>query len=85
VPRRTPSLIVPAVAIAFDRDGPHALVLEDGVVRSRNVTLIRDLGTEVEVSDDVRQGDQVVIIPTADLEDRGKVPVRAAGTGQPAS
>jgi hypothetical protein len=50
-------------AIVFDRDGLHVLVVEDGVARSRKITEIRDLGTEVEVSDGVKQGDQVVITP----------------------
>jgi multidrug efflux pump subunit AcrA (membrane-fusion protein) len=43
VPRRTPSLIVPAGAIVFDRDGLHVLVVEEGVVHSRKITEIRDL------------------------------------------
>jgi RND family efflux transporter MFP subunit len=82
VPRRTPSLIVPAGAIVFDRDGLHVLVIENGVVRSRKITEIRDLGTEVEVSDGVKQGDQVVLSPPVDLEDGGKVQVRATPTAK---
>jgi hypothetical protein len=31
IPRRTPSLIVPAGAIVFDRDGLHVLVVENGI------------------------------------------------------
>src|SRR5271169_840167 len=77
VPRRTPSLIVPAGAIVFDRDGLHVLVVENGVARSRKITEIRDLGTEVEVSEGVRQGEQVVITPPVDLEDGNKVKIRA--------
>src|SRR5206468_8031557 len=68
VPRRTPSLIVPAGAIVFDRDGLHVLVGENGVAHSRKITEIRDLGTEAEVSDGVKQGDQVVLSPPVDLE-----------------
>jgi hypothetical protein len=45
IPRRTPSLIVPAGAIVFDRDGLHVLVAENGVARSRKITEIRDLGS----------------------------------------
>src|SRR6266404_1222788 len=41
VPRRTPSLIVPAGAIVFDRDGLHVLVVENGVAHSRKITEIR--------------------------------------------
>ena len=80
VPRRTPSLIVPAGAIVFDRDGLHVLVVENGVAHSRKITEIRDLGTEVEVSDGVKQGDQVVITPPVDLEDGSKVQIRATTT-----
>src|ERR1700742_2718992 len=77
IPRRTPSLIVPAGAIVFDADGLHVLVVENGVAHSRKVTEIRDLGTEVEVSDGVKQGDQVVLSPPIDLEDGGKIQIRA--------
>jgi hypothetical protein len=82
VPRRTPSLIVPAGAIVFDRDGLHVLVVENGVAHSRKITEIRDLGTEVEVSDGVKQGDEVVLTPPVDLEDGSKVQVRADPNGQ---
>src|SRR6267378_2137817 len=83
VPRRTPSLIVPgAGAIVFDRDGLHVLVIENGVAHSRKITEIRDLGTEVEVSQGVKQGDQVVLTPPVDLEDGGKVQVRATPTAK---
>ena len=83
VPRRTPSLIVPAGAIVFDRDGLHVLVVEDGIVHSRKITEIRDLGVEVEVSEGVKQGDQVVLTPPVDLDDGGKVQVRTSPTAKP--
>jgi RND family efflux transporter MFP subunit len=82
VPRRTPSLIVPAGAIVFDRDGLHVLVVENGVAHSHKITEIRDLGTEVEVSDGVEQGDQVVLTPPVDLEDGGNVQIRATLTAK---
>src|SRR6266436_2537310 len=85
VPRRTPSLIVPAGAIVFDRDGLHVLVVENGVVHSRKITEVRDLGTEVEVSDGVKAGDQVVLTPPVDLGDGGKVQLRAPATAKAAS
>ena len=80
VPRRTPSLIVPAAAIVFDRDGLRVLVVEDGIARSRTVTETRDFGTEVEVSDGVREGDQVVLTPPVNLEDGSKVQIRSTPT-----
>jgi hypothetical protein len=80
VPRRTPSLIVPAGAIVFDRDGLHVLVVGDGVAHSRKITEIRDLGTEVEVSNGVKPGEEVILTPPIDLEDGGKVQIRTAAT-----
>ena len=80
VPRRTPSLIVPAAAIVFDRGGLHVLVVEDGIARSRTVTETRDFGTEVEVSDGVKEGDQVVLTPPVNLEDGSKVQIRSTPT-----
>ena len=81
-PRRTPSLILPAGAIVFDLDGLHVLVVENSVAHSRKIAEIRDLGTEVEVSDGVKQGDQVVLTPPVDLEDGGKVQVRTTPTAK---
>jgi multidrug efflux pump subunit AcrA (membrane-fusion protein) len=78
-------LIVPAGAIVFDRDGLHVLVVEDGLAHSRKITEVRDLGTEVEVSDGVKQGDQVVLSPPVDLEDGSRVQVRAAAPAKAAS
>ena len=54
-------------------------------MNSRKITEIRDLGTEVEVSAGVKQGDQVVVNPPVDLEDGSKVQVRAASTAKGAS
>ena len=73
---------MPAGAIVFDRDGLHVMVIENGIAHSRKITEIRDLGTEVEVSDGVKQGDQVVLSPPVDLEDGGKVQVRATPTAK---
>ena len=84
IPRRTPSLIVPAGAIVFDRDGLHVLVVENSIARSRKITEIRDLGTEVEVSEGVKPGDQVVLTPPVDLEDGSKVQVRTTTTAHTA-
>ena len=60
IPRKTPSLLVPAEAIIFNRDGLQVAVAEDGVARIRKVTVARDLGTEVEVTKGVKAGDLVI-------------------------
>jgi RND family efflux transporter MFP subunit len=85
IPRETPSLIVPAGAIVFDADGLHALVVENGIVHSRKIAEVRDLGTEVEVSRGVKPGDEVVLTPPVDLKDNSKVQIRAPTTTQTAA
>lgn len=49
---------------------------------TRKITEIRDLGTEIEISDGVKQGDQVVLTPPVDLEDGSKVRIRATSTAK---
>jgi RND family efflux transporter MFP subunit len=78
VPRRTPSLLVPADAIIFNRDGLNVAVVEDGVARIRKIAVGRDFGTTVEVVDGVKAGDQVILNPPVDLVDARRVQPRAA-------
>ena len=82
IPRKTPSLIVPAAAIVFNAEGLSVMVVEDGVVRVRQVTESRDFGTTVELSAGVKDGDQVILNPPVDLTDGHKVPVRQGPPGQ---
>ena len=51
---------------------------ENGVVRQHKITEIRDLGTEMEVSEGVKSGDLAVVNPPVDLEDGKKVKIRTA-------
>jgi RND family efflux transporter MFP subunit len=76
IPRKVPSLTVPADAIIFNADGLHVAVLEDGIAHFRKVTVTRDMGISVEVSDGVKPGDQVILHPPVDLADGSKVEVR---------
>jgi RND family efflux transporter MFP subunit len=82
IPRKTPSLIVPAGAIVFNADGLSVIVVEDGVARVRRVTESRDFGTTVELSAGVKDGDQVILNPPVDLTDGHKVTVRQGPPGQ---
>jgi RND family efflux transporter MFP subunit len=76
IPRKVPSLIVPADAIIFNADGLHVAVLENGTAHFRKVTVTRDFGTTVEVSDGIKAGDQVILNPPVDLADESKVQAR---------
>jgi RND family efflux transporter MFP subunit len=85
IPRKAPSLLVPADAIVFDSEGLHAAVLEDGVARMRNVAIVHDLGTEVEVNDGLKSGDMVIRNPSVDLVDGSRVEAQANPTKQAAN
>lgn len=77
IPRTGPSVIVPSEAVVFNRDGLSVAVVEDGMVHMRNITSVRDLGTSVEVSTGVKEGDRVILNPQVDLTDGRKVALRA--------
>jgi RND family efflux transporter MFP subunit len=76
IPRKTPSMIIPADAVVFDRDGLHVAVVENGAARLQKITIVRDFGKEVEVHDGVRPGDQVILNPMVNLTEGSKVAVR---------
>lgn len=73
IPRKTPSLLVPADALIFNSGGLQVAVIEDGVARIQKISVARDLGKEIEVRDGVMQGDQVILNPSVGLVDGSKV------------
>jgi RND family efflux transporter MFP subunit len=76
IPRKTPSLILPSEAIIFNAKGLSVAVVQDGFARLRNVNVVRDFGTRIEVNSGVKEGDQVILTPPVDLTDGQKVHVR---------
>lgn len=76
IPRKAPTFIVPGGAVIFNNGGLQVAVVENGVVRIRKITEVRDLGTEVEVSEGVKAADTVILNPPADLRDGSKVAIR---------
>ena len=76
IPRRTPSLIVPSAAVIFNQAGLQVAVVENDTARLRKIEVVRDLGTEVEVSDGVAAGDKVILKPRVGLTDGSPVRVR---------
>ena len=77
IPRKTPSLLVPADAINFNRNGMQVAVVNDGKAELRKVKVKRDLGTRVELDSGIRAGDQVILNPPVTLADGSKVQPRA--------
>jgi RND family efflux transporter MFP subunit len=80
IPRKTPSMIIPADAVVFDENGQHVAVVENGTVHLQKIVVARDFGTEVEVHDGVKPGDQVILNPMANLTEGSKVALRKIQT-----
>jgi len=78
IPRKTPSLLVPASAIIFDQNGMQVAVVKDGTAHIQTITVARDLGTDIEVRDGVKEGDEVILNPPVTLVNGDKVNIRPA-------
>jgi RND family efflux transporter MFP subunit len=76
IPRKTPSFVVPAEALTFNRNGMQVAVVSNGKAEIRKVRVARDLGTRVEVDSGIAAGDQVILNPPVNLADGSKVQVR---------
>jgi RND family efflux transporter MFP subunit len=76
IPRKSPSVSVPADAIIFNSNGMQVAVVSNGKVEIRKVGVKRDLGTQVEVDIGLKARDQVILNPPVDLADGSKVQVR---------
>jgi len=82
IPRKTPSLIVPSDAVIFNGAGLSVAVVENGVARFHKITVARDFGTTVEVTDGVKDGDEVILNPAVNLTDGQKVEIRQGPPAQ---
>ena len=78
IPRKNPSLLVPASAIIFDQNGMQVAVVKDSTAHIQTITVARDLGTDIEVRDGVKEGDEVILNPPVTLANGDKVNVRPA-------
>jgi RND family efflux transporter MFP subunit len=75
IPRQSPALIVPASAIIFNQSGMQVAVVDNGVAHLHKIAITTDYGTEVEVNEGVKDGEQVILQPPVNLADGGKVQV----------
>jgi RND family efflux transporter MFP subunit len=76
VPRKSPSLSVPADALIFNSGGTQVALVRNGAVEIRKVNVTRDLGTSVEVDTGIKAGDQVILNAPVNLLDGSKVQPR---------
>ena len=77
IPRRTPSFVIPADAVIFNRNGLQVAVVNDGKTEIRKVNVTRDMGTQLEVDAGVKLGERVILSPPINLVDGSKVQVAA--------
>jgi RND family efflux transporter MFP subunit len=82
IPRKTPSVLVPADAVVFNGDGLQVAVAENGSAHFHKVKVVRDFGTEVEVRDGLKPGDEVILRPMVNLADGSKVQTSPTQTTQ---
>lgn len=77
IPQSTANVTVPAESIIFNASGVHVAVVQDGVAHLRKIDVARDLGTEVQVKDGVKQGESVILNPSVNLAEGSKVQIAA--------
>jgi RND family efflux transporter MFP subunit len=77
IPQESAGVTVPAESIIFNASGVHVAVVQDGVAHLRKIDVSRDLGTEVQVKDGVKQGESVILNPSVNLSEGSKVQVAA--------
>jgi len=80
IPRKTPSFVVPAEAIIFNRNGLQVAVVNDGKAEIRKLNVTRDFGTWVEADAGVKSGEQVILNPPVTLVDGDKIQLRSDAT-----
>lgn len=74
VPRANGSALVPISAVIQRGDGAHvAVVTAEGTLVFRDVTLGRNMGTNIEITQGVAVGEAVVLSPNAMLQDGAAV------------
>ena len=76
IPREHPDVVVPAEALIFNQQGLRvAVVGEDKSIHMQPVTVYRDSGSSVELSDGLRGGETIVLNPPTSLQEGGKIKV----------
>jgi len=73
IPRKTPSIVVPADALVFNGNGVQVAVVHNRTAHFKKVTVARDFGTEVEVRNGLKPDDEVILKPAVTLADGSKV------------
>ena len=76
VPREHPNVVIPAEALIFNQQGLRVAVINpDKSIHMQPVTVYRDSGATIELSDGLRGGESIVLNPPASLQDGGKIKI----------
>ena len=75
IPRSTKTYIIPANALVTRGDGPQVVLAVNDKINYRKVQLGDDFGKEIEITEGVTGGDQVVVNPSDALRDGNKIAV----------
>jgi RND family efflux transporter MFP subunit len=74
-------LTIPENTLLFRREGPAVgIVHPNGKVELRNITINRDYGNKLEVSEGLSLSDQVILNPSDDLTDGASVRITEPGS-----
>ena len=75
--RNEPALIIPGDTLVLGEGGPRvAVVGADHRVHFRKIQIVRDNGSELEVSSDLQPGDQLVVNPSDEVREDAVVEIR---------
>ena len=77
-PTATPPLMVPSSALVIRSGGPQVMVVNrakdaTATVHLQSVTVGRDYGSTIEITDGLSDGTTIVTTPSADLDEGAKV------------
>jgi multidrug efflux pump subunit AcrA (membrane-fusion protein) len=77
-----PGILISGDSVIPRAQGQFVAVVEDGVVHMREIHLGRDLGTQIYVTNGLKNGDVVVVNPTDSVQEGAHVTVQPAPKGQ---
>jgi multidrug efflux pump subunit AcrA (membrane-fusion protein) len=77
-----PGILISGDSLIPRAQGQFVAVVEDGVVHMREVHVGRDLGTQIYVTNGLKNGDVVVVNPSDSVQEGAHVTVQAAPKGQ---
>lgn len=76
IPRATPAVVIPSDALVFNSAGMQVAVVQHDKVHYRKVTIGRDFGQTVELSNGLDGGETIALDVPAGLDDGAKIKVQ---------